>query len=87
MGQVEIKPARALGLLIFFASGQFEDIRLDGEVVPSGRGMWKWLGRQMVGTQREESGWHLLSKQDPVLGAFCRVDLFFRLFLVTFIHY
>lgn len=61
---------RALGLFMFFVSGQFEGIRLDGEVVPSGHGMWKWLGRQMVGTQGEERGWHLLSKQGPVMGAF-----------------
>lgn len=43
--------------------------------------MWKWLGRQIVGTQGEESGWHLLSKQDPVLGAFGGWFLSFRLFL------
>lgn len=86
MGQVEIKVACALDLLVFFASGQLEDIRLDGEVVPSGRGMWKWLGKQMVGTQGEEGGWHLPSKQDPYW-VLLEGGFVFQALPVTFIHH
>lgn len=68
LGQVEIKLARALGP--FYVLRVWAVCRHQAGWGSSAlSGMWKWLGRRMVGTQGEERGWHSLSKQDPVLGA------------------